>query len=82
MKNIIIWSCIILIVTIIVLPLLSSFMQSYYKSQLESLDKEPEGILNRKNFWSKLGEPITLLYVFIFEFLLFLVVFLIHLVKR
>ena len=82
MKNIIVLLCIVLLITIVALPLISSFMQDFYKSQLEDTDKDAEKILNKKNLWAKLGEPSLILYIFLFWILLCAVIVLIHWIKK
>ena len=68
--------------TIIAQVLISSLMQGYYKAQLGDADKDTEEILNKKNFWAKIGEPIFILCVFIFGVLFCLGITLIYWIKK
>ena len=80
MKKIVIWLSIILlltmVVTIVALPLISSYMQAYYKSQLDGTQSQEfsEEVLNKKALWARVGESIVPLYLLPAEVLICVVV--------
>ena len=66
LSNVFRFLCVIfitIIVVILTLTLISSYMQSYYKSQMDDKIENTEELLNKKDFWVKVGEPQTILGV-------------------
>ena len=49
----------------IAIPFLSSYMQGFYKSQIDDFSKNAQELLDKKQFWAQLGETYIFLYVFI-----------------
>ncbi len=53
----------LIILVNLLLPFISSYMQSYYKAQLPSIEDNSEKIIALKNFWVQVGKPKTALFV-------------------
>ena len=66
LSNIFKFLCVVFIIVIVImlaLTLISSYMQDYYKSQLDDTIENTEKLLNKKDFWAKVGEPQTVIWV-------------------
>ena len=81
-KNVLLCLCIVSILLPIILGFISSYMQGYYKAQIDDFSKneqEKEKLLDQKAFWAQVGEFITLkhsIIVFVFLSLLLLIILL------
>ena len=60
--------CILSLVVTIAMPLLSSYMQGYYKAQLDgtNTNEDAEELLNQKALWARIGETRIFSYIFLF----------------
>lgn len=70
---------------VVALPLISSKMQSYYKAQLDDTNtpEETQSILNKKAFWSDLGEGhVAFCVCLIFVGLSLIIILCYHIKKR
>lgn len=46
-------------------PMISSYMQDYYKGQLEDFTKNTEELLQKKQFWVQIGDSPIFLCIFL-----------------
>ncbi len=49
----------------VTVPILSSYMQNYYKGLMGTYFTDTQELLEKKHFWSQLGETKTFFYVFL-----------------
>ncbi|MBR5473606.1 MAG: hypothetical protein IKU82_06445 [Clostridia bacterium] len=65
----------------IAIPFLSSYMQGFYKSQIDDFSKSAQELLDKKQFWAQIGESYLFLYIFIACVSLFVIVIFIDWLK-
>ena len=66
--------CALAFLLTVTMPILSSYMQNYYKGLMGDHFKDTQELLGKKHFWSQLGETKTFFYVFL-ALVLVLIVF-------
>ena len=49
----------------VAVPIVSSYMQNYYKGLMGTYLTDTQKLLEKKHFWSQLGETKTFFYVFL-----------------
>ncbi len=57
----------------LILPIVSSHMQSYYKGLIDTISENTQELLDKKQFWATIGET----KIFVILFLIFLLSFVI-----
>lgn len=65
----------------VVIPFFSSYMQGFYKSQIDDFSKNTQELLDKKQLWAQIGETHIFLYFFIACISIFAIVMLITWLK-
>lgn len=66
----------------VTMPILSSNMQGFYKSQIDDFSKNTQELLDKKLFWAQIGESNVFAIVFIICVCLFLGILFIDFVNK
>lgn len=85
LSNVFKFLCMVFVIVMVVafaLTLISSYMQGYYKSQLDNTIENAEELLSKKDFWIKVGEPQTIIGVAAGIFIICLIIVLVIWIVR
>lgn len=68
LKVILVVLCLVSFVITITAPIISSYMQGYYKSQFQNgVTDNSKQLLEKKQLWAQIGETKIFLYILIFN---------------